>query len=446
MNSLIHKVTHYLHDSLGEEGAKWGLSLIDQKTGKSLAWQDNEWFIPASNQKLWTSAVALDQLGPDYRWTTQFGVSDQTLWVIGGGDPVYSWDDVCHMVRCLKERGVKKIDRICLDDSLFQSERWGTGWMWDDLVMGFAAPIHALNLEENRIPFQISFQDEGIQLENPFSFVESRLDASRLEVSPSDETEYTLVRTENRYDYVACGVIARDEEEMEAAVESGPEFFYLAIRSACQYAGIEIDEQVSFFVQPISQELLETSSIHLFHESPPLAEVLKLVNQDSRNLVAEVLLRTLPLQQDGVGSVEAGVKIVEDVCKHWNLKLPGRYVDGSGLSTYNFSSPLTLRKLLEHMLEHPNTFTFQESLAQLGKSGTLEHRDLELPSSWDLKAKTGTVNGVKTLSGYLYEHGEVRIIFSCMINGLIKEDHGAEMGNYLIRELIASLDDHNLSK
>lgn len=439
LNSFIHKVTHYLHDFLNEEGAKWGLSLIDRQTGETLVWHENEWFIPASNQKLWTSAVALDRLGPNYCWTTSYGVKDQTLWFKGGGDPVFSWEDVQEIVKHLKKKGVKKIDALYVDDSLFQSERWGTGWMWDDLTMGFAAPIHAFNLEENRIPFQLIFSGDQIQTKNPFPFVEAQLDISALKVSPSDETEYTLVRTDD-YQYIVQGIIAKDEEEIEVAVESGPEFFYLAVQAACHREGIEMDVEVPFYVQPVPKELMDKSSIQLPHHSPPLSEILKLVNQDSRNLVAEVLLRTLPLQLNEVGTVESGVKIVEDVCKGWNLKLPGKYVDGSGLSTYNLSSPFTLRRLLEHMLEHPYTSTFQESLAQLGKSGTLEQRELTLPHGWDLKAKTGTVNGVKTLSGYLYQKGEVRIIFSCMINGLLEEDHGVEMENYLIRELIQTLE------
>lgn len=432
-------MTQYLHGVLGEEGAKWGLSLIDRITGESLVWQENEWFIPASNQKLWTSAVALDQLGPNYRWRTQYGVKDHTLWIRGGGDPVLSWEDICQIAQNLKKQGIEKIDCLYLDDSLFQSEHWGKGWMWDDLTMGFAAPIHAINLEENRIPFQLSFVGDQIQAKNPFPFVEAKLDVSFLKVSPSNETEYTLFRSNKEYEYKAYGIISKDEEEIETAVESGPLFLALALQVACQKAGIEINREVPLFIQSISKELMEKSPIYGFHDSPRLSEVLKSVNQDSRNLVAEVLLRTLSLKQKDTGTVEAGKQIVEEVCTRWNLKLPGIYADGSGLSTYNLSSPFTLRKLLEHMLEHPYASTFQESLAQLGKSGTLEQRELELPDEWDLRAKTGTVNGVKTLSGYLYQHGKVRIVFSCMTNGLLKEDHGIEMENYLISEFVQSL-------
>ena len=106
------------------------------------------------NNKLWTMAVALDRLGSQYRWVTQIYAVGKTIGIKGGGDPVFSFSDAVKVAQLLKQRGIRRIERLILDDHSFEALPWGAGWMWDDLAAGYGAPVHAINMEGNRVFFR----------------------------------------------------------------------------------------------------------------------------------------------------------------------------------------------------------------------------------------------------------------------------------------------------
>ncbi|MBA4493211.1 D-alanyl-D-alanine carboxypeptidase/D-alanyl-D-alanine-endopeptidase [Paenactinomyces guangxiensis] len=418
----------------GEVGANIGFSVHECSANETEEWNADTWFIPASNNKLWTTAVALDLLGPDYRWKTTCGVHEGTLWVKGGGDPVFTWDDVRKVAAELKANGVTILNKTALDDSLFVLQSRGSGWMWDDLQNGFAAPIHALNLERNRIPFQVDRTGPKPELKNPYPFIEAHT-VSEMHWSDDDQSDYLIRRLRGSYQFEVTGKLSRTEQEVEIAVPSGPHFFAQALSFACQKEGIVVNPK-SVRVRPVPVKWMDEAKVQITHYSPPLHKVLQTVNQESQNLVAEVLLRTLGLQAGGKGSVEAGKKCVYLTLQKWGLPLPGNYADGSGLSMYNLSSPRGMMQLLRFYAKHRYFSVFLDSLAQYGISGTLKNRTLSLPAGWDVRAKTGTVYGVKTLSGYLSYQGKICFIFSLMINGLLEEKHGEQLQDDFLQFLI----------
>lgn len=418
----------------GETGAKTGLIVWDCVTGDTSEWHADEWFIPASNNKLWTTAVALEHLGSEYYWETNIGVYHETLWIKGGGDPLLGWEQVCRLAAELKEKGVASLREMVLDDSLFLSEAWGRGWMWDDLSHGYAAPVHACNLELNRIPFAVEETELRLSLKNPFPFVEASATAN---VQPClfGESDYAIRRLGDSYHYEVKGRLSRDEENIDAAVASGPRFLGQAFSFACKEAGIHLHPEFRMRMEPVPHEWITGSTVRLLHPSPPLGTVIRAVNQESCNLAAEVLLRTIGLHASGTGSAEKGIQCVIDTLQKWEVPQPGNYADGSGLSMYNLSSPKGVLSLLKFYLNHPEFPAFFNSLARYGISGTLKRRK-GLPAGWDLRAKTGTLYGVKTLSGYLLFEKEIRFIFSLMINGLLKDQHGEQLQDELLHFLV----------
>lgn len=436
MNHSIPFLWAKWQEKTGETGARSGFFVYDCQTEQTLAWNADEWFIPASNNKLWTTAVALDQLGPDYGWETRWGVWKQTLWVVGSGDPVFGWNDLLQVADELKRKGITWLDGLILDESCFKPTPWGAGWMWEDLSAGFAAPVHGINFEMNRIPFVVDQTGTRPVLINPFPLIPATADGE-LTWSDTDETDVLIWREDEPYSFKCKGQLSRCEEEVEGAVLSGPLYFADACLAACKEAGIHLVTDAAVKVEPVRDEWIHQSSIVWTHRSPSLKEVIPLVNQESRNLVAEILLRTLARERDGIGSVESGKQIVLDTLKQWGVSLPGNYADGSGLSMYNLSSAKGFFSLLQKLVHHPHFSVFLDSLAQYGGSGTLKKRQCTWPDGWVVKAKTGTVYGVKTLSGYILEQGKIRYIFSFLINGLLKEKHGEEIQDIFLEWLIS---------
>jgi D-alanyl-D-alanine carboxypeptidase/D-alanyl-D-alanine-endopeptidase (penicillin-binding protein 4) len=403
----------------GESGARAGFSLIDCKSGRLLGDRLDEWFVPASNHKLWISAAALQTLGPRHRWVTRYGVFRDTLWICGGGDPLFGFEDLSRIARRLRRMGRVRFDRIILDDTLFPQESAPAGWMLEDLDAGWAAPIHSLNMEFNRIPFVLDPHVDHPVLNHPFSFVQASADASSLRFSEDGETDFRIRRT-GRFCFEISGRVSKDEEEIECAVRPGLSLYRCALRSALKDAGIDAGSMTH---AQVPAEWLKHSEAEEY-PSRTLAEALRTVNQDSRNLVAEVILRTMGLNGTGAGGVAAGLKAAQAALDRMGIAGPGRMVDGSGLSVYNLSSPSGLAGLLFAMTQRPEFPVFLDSLAEYGKSGTLKKRNVRFPAGWRVCAKTGSLTGVKTLSGYLIYQGQIRFVFSLMAGGLLKEKHG----------------------
>jgi D-alanyl-D-alanine carboxypeptidase/D-alanyl-D-alanine-endopeptidase (penicillin-binding protein 4) len=154
------------------------------------------------------------------------------------------------------------------------------------------------------------------------------------------------------------------------------------------------------------------------HTSPPLTEAIKVVNKDSKNLHAEMLLRTLGRVRNNQGSLEAGLAALNSFATQQVGILPGEtyFSDGSGLSRGDLMAPQAAVKLLLYMTTSPNYQAFYNSLPISGLDGTLAHRLLSDDVKGRIHAKTGSVEHVNTLSGYMDLPSGKRLVFSTMLN------------------------------
>lgn len=144
-------VVEALEVRIGREGRTNWLCPFSLTRKEIYGHRDEEWMIPASNNKLWTSAVALERLGAEYRWHTLLEWTEDRWLIVGGGDPVFGQRQAEDLLAEIKKHGVRCMPgRIDWDDSAFPTRRWGTGWARDDLSEGYAAPVHAFNMELNR--------------------------------------------------------------------------------------------------------------------------------------------------------------------------------------------------------------------------------------------------------------------------------------------------------
>jgi serine-type D-Ala-D-Ala carboxypeptidase/endopeptidase (penicillin-binding protein 4) len=416
---------------LGEKGARAGCALFFCNQKEEYSWQGEQWFLPASNQKLWTSAVALERLGSDHRWVTHIAVDEGKLWVRGGGDPLFDGAAAQAVAKKLKSKGVYSLTGpLYWEDFFFDAAPWGTGWSWDDREEGYSAPVHGLNMEHNRITFTADPKqaEPCLHIDPLWAAVQVK---HSLVWTNKRENDVRVTRKIEENRFFIEGELSRTDPVITGAVHSGPLFFMEGLIHALRSQGILLSEQ------PEVREgrFPEQAGLSIQHDSPPLSVCLEWVNGESDNFAAEVLLRTLGRQKTVKGVEQAGLDTVRETLQQWGITPPGRMVDGSGLSMYNLSSPGQCVVLLRRMLHHPEREVFIRSLPRYGVSGTLKRRDWQPPQGFSVAAKTGTLTGVKTLSGYLLRGDRAEVVFSLMINGLLEENNGEQLQDQFLQLL-----------
>ncbi len=383
---------------------------------------------PASNTKLITSAAALLRLGPEYRFTTDY-LSERaiqhgrvgTLYVKGRGDPSVNTERLDALAADLWHRGLRSVRDIVLDDSFFDREEFGPGWEQETSDKAWAAGVGALSLNHNTVAIYITPADRA----------DSR---ARVEVEPDTrdyfiiENRVTTVRQNGRRKLrphaliegertriVVEGRIPKAGEPVVLSRRVGdPTFYYgQTLRLMLKKRGIRVSGRVKRGTAPASAVLLQS------YESSSLAEIVRDMNKVSSNFIAEMLVKTLGAELKGSpGSWAKGLDVAEDLLGE--LGLPrGTYVlkNGSGLNDTNRFSARQMATLLGAMWKRfPVAAEFVASLGIAARDGTMRLRMEGTDAAGRLRAKTGTLEHVTALSGYVQSLGGERFAFSVLVN------------------------------
>lgn len=409
-------------------------------TGETIFSLDSDrMFIPASNVKLLTGAVALTTLGPDYRFQTTVslggpvrgGVLEGPLVITGTGDPTFSdrflpeardafraWAD------SLKARGITRVaGGVIAVDTAFRGPPLGTGWAWDDLPAGYAAEYSALQFNENAIrvdvfPSSTTMSPAVVVLSPATQYVRVFNDTRTLPAG-----SFTAVRLERdpaSSSIILIGDIAEDSDGLteEVAVRDPVLYAATVIRETLREQGVWVEGPVlRYSPTDPSTAAVGAGTPAFVHLSPPLSEILAGTLKPSQNLIAESLLMAVGREIRGEGSAAAGVAAVDSLLRAWNIPdIRMRMVDGSGLSRYNLASPALLAAVLEKMDQSPYRDAWLAALPVSGWDGTLATRMRGPPLADRVVAKSGTLTGIRSLSGYLTTMSGERIIFSTMVN------------------------------
>jgi D-alanyl-D-alanine carboxypeptidase/D-alanyl-D-alanine-endopeptidase (penicillin-binding protein 4) len=399
--------------------------------------------MPASNMKLVTLAAAAARLGWDHRFETRLvsaaaiedGVLKGDLVVIGGGDPSINGRGGDRMrvfdewAARLRSAGITAIEgRLVGDDDAFEDETLGMGWSWDDLAYGFAAPVGALQFNEDLVDVVIA---PGTAPGEPAS-VEMEPGHSGLAilngvttVDPDGRLDLSFRRLPSRTTLEVTGTVPLGAARAvrTASVDNPTGFFVRALRERLIQGGIDVRGPAVDIDDLSGEDAGRGPHGHLpvlvLHQSAPLADIAIPLMKVSQNLYADTLLKSLGLPQ-GTGSVEAGRAAAREALQAWAVS-PDEYLmaDGSGLSRYNYVTPAMLVKILVAMYGSPGRDRFVATLPVGGVDGSLENRMKGLRAEGAVRAKTGSLSNVRSLSGYVPTADGEMLAFSIIANHFI---------------------------
>jgi D-alanyl-D-alanine carboxypeptidase/D-alanyl-D-alanine-endopeptidase (penicillin-binding protein 4) len=407
------------------------------------AHQEREPLRLASNTKLLTTAAALDRLGADFRFRTSVGVAGADLHVFGGGDPNLSGrfheDDPTAILRrwaeALKAAGIGRVGNLVLHTGIFDGLRRHPGWKEYDPWVWWNAPFGPLSLNDNCLDLKVEPGREGQPVaarlvpDVPlFTLVNQARSAARPKkpLHVSRQAGSTVVALRGETGARATYWVAVDDPTL---------FFGAALTRTLESAGIEVTGSVEESDLPLERV---SGYRELASWESGLAATLEVCNKSSQNFYAEMLLRTLGWKRRGIGSTGTGIAEVEAFLQEAGI-VGVRLADGSGLTKENLSCAGDLVRLLLHMLRHKDAAVFLRSLAVNGEpEGTLRRRLTAPELKGRVRAKTGHVAGVSTLSGYVSAAGGDTFVFSVLVNtdGGISASAGDLLQNRLC-ELLA---------
>jgi D-alanyl-D-alanine carboxypeptidase/D-alanyl-D-alanine-endopeptidase (penicillin-binding protein 4) len=425
--------------------AFWGIEVRSLATGRVLyARHADKAFRPASNVKLVTTAAALDAYGPDARLQTTVETAGRLdglgrilgdVYLVGRGDPNLSARFAPgrplaafeEMADALAAAGVRRIEgRLVGHEGAFAGDRRGADWMWEDLAWGYGTEVSALSFADNLVEATLA---PGERVGDP-AVLDVAPDTGCLAVTSSVETapeapappaggangaqDVTLERALGTNEVWLSGRVPIGGGWNEAlAVVDPARCAAQAFLSVLQARGIRVTGGIATSRAPLPAPARVLAS----HDSPSMGEMVRVVNKESQNLHAEMLLRLVGLKVKGEGSAAKGHEAIAEMAKRLGVPDAGWGLeDGSGLARTDLLTPRGLVALLVAMDGHPHAAAFRESLPVAGVDGTLEKRMRGTAAEKRVLAKTGTLRATNALAGYVTTVRGERLAFAVIVN------------------------------
>lgn len=393
------------------KNASWGFVIYDPKTNKVISsYNENTPLVPASTTKLLTTETALHLLGENYRWMTQLdysgtvdenGVLNGNLYLIGSGDPslgtnkagAWSYREIItDFISGLKNQGIKKINGdIFIQTGLYKS-----------------------NI--SRLPENIVWLEQA----NYFLPVGATKDINPMNEKLVVKKSSMTAAADKRYFYVSPytkqSVYADAYEgdgKLLTKLPDAPAYLANNLRATMIKSGIAVTGKV---LPKMNDAAPEARTVVSSYKSPTLGDIVHYTNQHSDNGLAEALLKTVGFMKGGDQTPQTGRIVVSEHLKDVAFDLEGlNYMDGSGLSRNNKVTPISQVKYLTSLMNKNYYKTYFDSLPIGGQSGTLK-RMFTTTGNGQVFAKTGTLNKVKTLAGYIKTNSGRTLVFSLLVN------------------------------
>ncbi len=432
----VEKLPAKLNDILkpATRNAEWGVKVVVAETGQTLFESNaDEGYIPASNRKLFTGALALDQLGPDFKFRTYLyktgnvdaqGTLNGNLVIVPSGDPTFSkemykastGDWVFRdWAKKVKEAGLKNVT----GDLLIDCSAWDMndlnpqGWATRVLNDSYAPQTSPLTINENITNIIMSPAKKGEPASISFAPPATGYPVNNNTVSGKPGTP------------IAKRVI-NTHLDLRGGIDSKKTIWSIPIDRPTLYAAANFRHHLMESQIPIqgSVRIITTTGVLpganqqntiALVESPKLIEIIDRMMKKSDNHMAEQIYVAISSAKMGKGSYTNSWRLESDLLTRAQINPAGvRCYDGSGLSEANRVTPTDVCKLLSFMMRHPYAQQYYDSMAISGRDGTLRNRMGSIAGR--VHAKTGTINGVKALSGYVKLASDKTVSFSFLVN------------------------------
>jgi serine-type D-Ala-D-Ala carboxypeptidase/endopeptidase (penicillin-binding protein 4) len=469
--------------------AHWGIAVTKMDGKPIYELNAGQFFQPASNAKLFTTAAAVALLGTKTTVTTRVmattlpdkdGVLPSDLLLVGAGDANLSGRTIPYVPPALRPKpappeadplryleemadqvaktGLKVLQGdVVGDDTMFPWQPYPEDWAIDDAMWGYGAPVSALTINDNQIKVTVTAGDAvgrpatgTIDPSVPYY----TLDVSGLTTGAAkSESHVQMERVPGSKALRIYGTIAFDAppEEMAVAIEDPAEYAATALKGMLEARGIQVrgkaraahrlSVDTANFVDETLQPLTLTATNKdegvgcvnfcttlAAHVSPLLIDDVMVTNKVSQNLHGELLLRRLGKTFGDDGSAAQGARVVRGFLTTTVGIDPNDFVffDGSGLSGHDLVTPGATVRLLQYASTQPWFADWKASLPVGGEDGTLAFRFAKAPLKDHLFAKTGTLGEVRALSGYLDCASGRTVIFSIMVDNHAPHSHADE--------------------
>lgn len=446
--------------------ARWGILVISATHGDTLLALDPAFpLAPASNGKIFTSAGALHTLGPDFRFSTfvladgaiRDGVLEGDLILYGTGDPTMSdrggregTQTLQALARDVKAQGIQEIrGGVVGDGTFFEGPAIHDSWNPDDLNDWFTAPVSALSFNENVVTIRVIPGRSGARpaLKTVPEGAPLAVDNRAVTVGGT-RSSLVLSRDHPSAPVRLLGEMGqRGGDAWRVLTVPDPALFAAsALRRALEGEGIVVHGGPRSVSSPQASRVTGARTwapglgplggrldprmkgaekvsttiaprVLAVVSSPPLSEILEVVNRRSHNLFAEVIFRTLGRLEDGDGSFVGGSRTLSRILAE-EMGVPRddiRIIDGSGLSRDNRSSPAALVQVLDRMGRSPFNEIFASTLPEAGNPRGLR-RMYRTDAAGNLRAKTGTIDGVSSLAGVVRSRDGEDLLFAILAN------------------------------
>ncbi len=420
------------------KNASIGVSVMNAVSGEKIMETHPQLsLVPASVLKIITSAAALEIMGPRYHFETRLGYSGEieaktgtingNMVIVGGGDPALgsSWfkDDYLknhfldQWVKAILEKGIKKINGdIIADASVYEQQMIPNTWIWEDLGNYYGAGACGLSVYDNM--YKISLQSgkagtltkivnikpeiPGLQIKNEVLASETNRDLAFVFGSPFENKR------------IIKGTIPQDQKifKIKASIPDPPFLLGSQLKTKLEENNIQLKGTVKTSYSPCKTREIICNTV-----SPPLKDIIKVLNHESVNLFAEHLCKHLAYIETGNGNTKEGLEIIKKFWRQKGFDTNGMYLaDGSGLSRFNAITARQITETLDYINHSPEAGIFKQSLPTVGSNGTLYVFDEEKFPNGTLRAKSGSMTRVRCYAGFLETRSGKELIFTVMLN------------------------------
>lgn len=461
--------------------ARWGMLVVDPVRGDTLLSHDaDRLFMPASNQKLLTGAIALEVLGPDHQWRTPVLLHGRQrghtffgdLLVQGSGDP-----SVSHALRggdaasafqpvldALKARGITRlVGNIRADGDALPGATTGYGWAWDDFDAGYSAAIDELLFNEGELYVQVkagrkvgqpvvvrtlptrSYPRVVVRARTRDSLqppvVAAPSGAAPPGAAPSGAAQRRAERLTVAYDSIGDRVVVDgslalgDSLRVTLAYRHPADAYLAALRERLTDSGVVLRAQ-----RVARRDTLGRAPDTLaVLTSAPFPAVLARMEKPSQNQMAELFFRSSALKATGSGSADSAQALGARVLSQWGIGAQDvAYRDGSGLSRHDYLTPRAVVRVLDAAHRAPWGELFRNALPVAGVDGTIANRMRGTAAAGNVRAKTGTLDKARALSGYVTTADGQLLLFSLLANNYSVPTREVERVQDLIATYLAS--------